>query len=184
LLQERVNPLQKIRYRGPGALEWIFSFLATILIGSQLMVFRRAGEPQTSYGYYFQESGVETIHWAAVVVNGLFIATTLYAIVRGRKQGAVTVLWVTAALVGIALAWYELARIVNAPANPLYVFDALPFRPVNNFGLLGAQIYGSYLLLKLPDGDLPKWLSFIVKIGFAACFFALQAVAWDWMAGG
>lgn len=111
----------------------------------------------------------------------VLLATLAWIIYPGLAKRVKTTL-VAISLLGVVLFWCESFYAVKHGSGPVFVLRELPFRPLANFGLLGAQVYASYLMFSLPSGKLPVVHAVLIKSALAACLFAYQALVWDGIA--
>lgn len=171
-------------YIGPGWVEWAFSFAVTALTAGSLNVRLSMGEVMSASRYYSQVEGVMLLHNLALVVNALFLVTIATWIFLSRRQ--VPFGWVPQALavIGAALAWTELMIARGTQPNSVYLLESLPIRPINNLGIIGAQVFLTYLIFKSPSGSLKTWPSLVVKSALALCLWLFQLCAWDILARG
>ena len=155
------------------------SFACTILIASDVLFARSSNLPQSAESYYFSFPQVRAFHFWDVTVDLLFLIFTLVWIVLPVTGRFVKVALMLLATVGFFLCWGELVWSSNMSASSIYRLHELPFRPVGNIGLIGAQIFATYLFLALPSGKITSWQSFVVKASLAVCFWFLQILVWD-----
>ena len=114
-----------------------------------------------------------------IATNIAFLVLTLFWIVFPVTGKGVKVALLFAAFIGLALCWAEIIWAANLRTGPIFSLRDLPFRPVGNSGLIGAQVFASYMLLKLPSGKIPAWSAVLLKLGLALCFWFLQFLVWD-----
>jgi hypothetical protein len=128
--------------------------------------------------YYFDSAWISQIHWAALVIDGLMfllVATWLVRPFRGVPRTLLAVV----AVVGIALCWGELFYALRLQQGAVYVLQDLPFRPVNNGGVIGAQAFGTYLILRSPSERLKGWRFWLVSVALSVALWFFQVVLWQ-----
>jgi hypothetical protein len=136
---------------------------------------------QSAVSYYFDSPWVPQIHTLALVVDGLLIGLALLWLVTPLKRlGQVGMPIVAAA--GLVLCWAEVLYAQRLQEGAVYVLLQMPFRPVNNVGVIGAQVFGTYLILRSPSGRLVGWRAWLVKAGLALGFWFFQAAVWQMVA--
>ena len=118
------------------------------------------------------------MHSAALLIDVSLLALELVWITTRFKRFAGRTM-VAVAAVGFLLCWWEIVFALRAEAGAVYVLTDLPFRPVNNLGMFGAQVFGSYLILKTPSGGLKPMAGVAVKVGLAVCLWVFQSVVWQ-----
>lgn len=82
------------------------------------------------------------------------------------------------AAIGFALVWIELAM-ASGMADARFLLNDLPFRPINNLGIVGATIFGAYFLVKLPQGTLKPLPTLLIKTSLLLGLYVVQAVFFD-----
>ena len=170
-------------YSGPGWVEWAFSFAVTVLTAGSINARREMSDIMSAARYYSQVDGVILLHNLAFVVNTLFLLTVAAWIFLSRRQ--VPFSWVpqVLAVLGACLAWTEIVIARGTQPNSTYILESLPYRPINNMGLLGAQVFLMYLIFKSRSGELKPWPAFLIKAAFCLCLWLLQLGAWEILAG-
>lgn len=174
----------RLAYRGPGWQEWALSVFCTGLTSYQIQNYRSAGDPQTSLRYYMETPGVLAMQAMATAINIAVLATTLAWILFGDKRRIFARLTPLLAAGGFVLAWTELTKAVALLPSPVFTLTELPLRPIGNMGLVGAQVFLTYLLLRLPNGRLPANRAVLLKLAFAAGALIVQVMAWDGVFAG
>lgn len=170
--------LQNFEYNGPGLLDWLTSFGATILIALEINARGARDMVQSGVSYYFIEPGIESIHTISVSLNILFLVCAgLWIIGKFKKPAQWTMIGIAA--VAVVLCWAELLYSLRLIEGAVYTLPELPWRPINNLGIVGAQVFGSYLIFKLPQTSLKAMPAFLVKAGLCVCLWFAQAVAWQ-----
>jgi len=144
-----------------------------------MLTFRSAADPQTADRYYFEQSWVTPVHATALVIDVLLIVATAVGIFLSRRRIKVEPLLAAFAYLGILLAWSEIFLALRTQPNELYRLTQLPFRPINNSGLLGAQVFASYLVFKLPPGRLGAWSNFWIRFAIAVGILAFQLLLFE-----
>ena len=165
-------------YDGPGWQDWLASVSASLLIAAEIRTQGARDALQSSASYYFQTDGVQLMHSAALVIDGSLLALAVVWVATRYKTFAERTM-VAAAVAGFVLCWWEIVFAYRAQAGAVYVLIDLPFRPVNNLGMIGAQIFGSYLILKTPSGRMKPVPAVVVKVGLAVCLWVFQSVVWQ-----
>ncbi len=79
------------------------------------------------------------------------------------------------AILSAGAAWAELALALKWSVDSQYLVSGLPFAPVANFGLLGAQVALCYLVTLIPDDRLGKWRGVLVKLVWRPHFISCNA---------
>lgn len=166
-------------YVGPGWREWVFSFAVTILTGNSLLASSNMDELLSAERFYRQVRWVSELHTAAYVVNIAIVALIALWIFMARRR--VSFLWVIMALaaVGAVLCWIEIGIALGTQPNPIFVLRELPFRPINNLGLVGSQIFLMYLIFKIPQGGMKTWPALVVNLALSLCLWLLQLAVWE-----
>lgn len=176
-----MNPDQPF-YKGPGAREWVFSLACSGLLATDAFIGRSAVIPHSSEGYYVALPFAGTCHASAVVVDIVVLLLILVWIVLPALAPFVRKGLVVASIAGLAVFWIELVFALQHGSGPVYILRELPFRPMANFGLLGAQVFATYLTFRIPSGRVPAFQAFLVKLALAGCTFSFQALLWDGIA--
>lgn len=164
-------------YHGPGWQDWLVSAGGTFLIAAEFRTQGARDTLQSAASYYFEQGGVQLMHSAALAIDGSLLVLAVVWITTRHKAAAQRAMVVIAAA-GFALCWWEIIFALQSQADAVYVLTDLPFRPVNNLGVIGAQIFGSYLILKTPSGRLKPVPAVAVKVGLAVCLWLFQSVVW------
>lgn len=173
---------EKPFYKGPGAREWIFSFACSVLLATDAFIGRSAVLPHSSEGYYTKLGPAAAFHTIAVVVDAAVLLGALLWIVFPVLARPVKIGLFVLSLIGLSLFWFEIVFAVRHGSGPVFVLRELPFRPLANFGLLGAQVFATYLTFLIPSGRLPALQAVLVKAALAGCVFAYQSLVWDGIA--
>lgn len=174
---------EQASFEGPGWQEWALSFVCTLLVGYGAFVGREMADPQAAERYYSQLPGVQAFQIGGLAVSlGVLVSTLAWIVLRRSAwlMGVVRVL----AVAGILLAWGEIVRASNSQPDPVFVLNQLPFRPVNNMGVVGAQAFASYLILRGPSGSGSPWAWLLAKAGLSVCVWMFQLVVWDQLRNG
>jgi hypothetical protein len=79
---------------------------------------------------------------------------------------------------GFVVAWLELVTALRSLDGAPFRLDGLPYDPVSNLGLGGAQVFATYMMLRLPDGRLGPKAGLGVKLGLAVCSWIIQLMLW------
>lgn len=165
-------------YHGPGWQDWLLSACATFLIGAEFRTQAARDTLQSSASYYFENEGVQLIHGVALAIDGSLLALAVVWIATRYKMFAERTMIMVAAA-GFVLCWWEILFALWAQVGAVYVLTDLPFQPVNNLGMIGAQIFGSYLILKTPSGRMKPLPAVVVKVGLVVCLWVFQSVVWQ-----
>jgi hypothetical protein len=169
----------KGQYRGPGWAEWILGFAAAIMAATQFRSLFDEPLRQTALSYYFQESGVRVFHAVSVVLDLSIALVVMIWIFVPRRVALWSAIVAGLCLVGPVLVWIELARILNPGAERVFVLDGLPFRPVNNMGLLGSTIFLGYLGFRLPLGSVGGVARVALGCVLWGGIFGVQSMIYD-----
>lgn len=166
------------RYRGPGAVDWIAGLACSGLVASEIQLGKTREMVQSATAYYFDSPWIPQLHTLALTVDVSMLALVMLWLVSPLKR-ACQVAMSTVALIGLVLAWGEVLYAVRLQEGAVFVLQNLPFQPVNNFGVAGAQVFASYLIFKLPSGRLTGWRSVLVKLGLCFAFWMFQFMVWQ-----
>lgn len=166
--------------RWPGAMEIIASAFSTYLLAQNLRILQERGRLQGSTAYYFGSENVMAFHVWAIAVNLVWGILVLLWIFTGWGQALRRILIGLAAL-SVPLIWWELVIASSIGAEAVYRLDSLPFQPVSSLGLIGAQAYLTYLIFRLPDGQMSPWAATFIKVGFAICLWLVQLGLWHYL---
>ena len=169
-------------YDEPGAADWIFALCCTVLLVSEIKMLVATAQIQTAHSYYFATPGVLVYHRAAMALDGLVLLSMFLWLVT-RWKSAVSVVPVIASGVGASVCWIELVRALDVQRNALFQLQDLPRSPMNNMGLLGAQIFMTYLVFRVPLGGLRGTPAVLIRVAMAVCLWIIQSVAWDMVVG-
>ncbi|MCB0825802.1 MAG: hypothetical protein KDC26_06405 [Armatimonadetes bacterium] len=172
----------KRAYIGPGWPEWLLGLACTILISTQVRDLGRAKLPQTLESYYFAASNAERIHTLAVGVDILILLFIAAWIIRGSLKKWLEPIVIGLAIMGFGLVWYELVGAM-ALHLPQAEFTELPYRPMNQFGLVGSGVFGAYLIAKIQMPKLKPVASVLIKLAFVICSYLMQLMFFDFLMG-
>ncbi|MBS1723033.1 MAG: hypothetical protein JSS66_08785 [Armatimonadetes bacterium] len=165
-----------------GARNLLFSFACTVLVATEVAVSRAAVLPQTAEAYYFSSGRATVYHGLAIAVDLAVLVLTLAWITLPALGKWLRPSLIVLALAGLFLCWSELAWAAHPASHRVFLLRELPFRPLANYGLGGALVFGSYLVFSLPSGRLSTLQQTMVKTGLAVCLLSLQLIAWDGIA--
>ncbi|MCG9894030.1 MAG: hypothetical protein MH204_00960 [Fimbriimonadaceae bacterium] len=176
-----LEPVGAGLYRGPGALPFLGGLACMALIGLTIRNLGQMSLPQTAESYYSQVAGVAALQWAGLAINALMILTVLVWVAMQVRESPLRTVTLALAGIGFLIVWFELwiARSVAADPDRIFVLRHLPYTPVGSGGLIGAQVYATYLILSLPAGGLKPWQTGLLKAAFAVCFWFLQLALWE-----
>lgn len=163
----------------PTWAEVFFSLACTILTATDVLYGRSSNLPQSVESYYLAIPAVQRFHVFDVAVNTLVVVATLLWIVLPATRSVMKPTILVLAALGFGLCWSEVIWAANLDTHGIYHLTNLPFRPVGNSGLLGAQIFGAYLILVMPSGKLGAWQSAALKLALAFCLWLVQYLLWD-----
>lgn len=155
------------------------SFACTTLIATDVQFGRNSNLPQSAESYYFAYQQVQIFHALDVFFNIVFLLLTLSWIVLPVTAKFVKPSLIVAALIGFILCWAEIVWAASLHTAPVFHLKDLPFRPVGNNGVIGAQVFATYLLLRAPSGKMSPWQASFLKLGLAVCFWFFQLLVWD-----
>jgi hypothetical protein len=172
-----LKPESRWIYSGPGWREWMLGLSATAMAVAGLAGLSALDEPQTAAGYYGREAWVRPLHHAAFGLQAAVILLVMAGIAR-RGRGFIAGLTALSGAI-LALVWIELVLAAWTSARADYVFQSLPFSPINSGGLAGAIACSTYLILRISDSGLGAWRSLGLKLMLAAAGAAGQWAAWE-----
>lgn len=166
-------------YNGPRAPEWVLALALTILVGQEVQTLRSAGTPQSAVRYYFENAWVNPMHVGAVALDVLLILIVASWIFWPRFKEKFEIACAIGVSLGFCLAWVEIVRAVATQPNGLYILRELPIRPVNNLGLIGSQVFLTYMVFKIPTGKVGGLPGFALRVGIACVAWMIQTMAYD-----
>ena len=149
------------------------------LAATQINALTSSAPLQTALSYYLKEPGVRPMHVLAFLLDFLMVAWVALWLFIPRRAILWQLLLLSTAIVAGGLVWLELYRATVPDASRVYVLDSLPFRPVNNFGLVGAGVFFGYITLKLPVGRLSTLPAVLVRFALAFSVLGLQWMLYD-----
>lgn len=161
-------------YQGVGLREWILGLAAIGLTGNQIISLNATNRSISGLDYYFREPLVPLLQWGGLAIAVLVGLGVLLAIVFPGLRSTVLRLLPVLAITGAGLVWVELTRALLPNPNRIYELADLPFRPINNFGLLGSTLFIGYLFFCLPDGKVPPIPLFFIRAALVAAFYLVQ----------
>ena len=164
--------------RFPGLAEWLVAFASTALIAVEVQGRGDLMRLQSSSAYYFDSPWVKQIHLGALVIDGLMIGLVAIWFLSRLRGWPLRLLPIVAGL-GFLLCWGELLYALRLQEGAIYVLMDLPFRPVNNGGVIGAQVFGTYLILRIPNEKLKGWRVWLVGAGLSLALWFFQVVLWQ-----
>ncbi|MBL8066296.1 MAG: hypothetical protein JNM34_10625 [Chthonomonadaceae bacterium] len=154
------------------------SLACSVMLAVEVSTGRSFDLPQSAERYYLSERLTTLFHLTAGTIDVLVLVSTLIWIFTSKSAMVVRVTLVCLSLIGIALAWTEIVYAHHTGVQK-YQLQDLPYRPVGNAGLFGAQLFATYLILQLKSGKLGAWSSAMVKICLALSFFLIQLLVWE-----
>lgn len=163
--------------RWPGVAEWLVAFAASGMIAAEVQTKADLYRLQSSTAYYFDSPWVPALHWAGLAVNACVIALVMVWMVSPIK-GTVRTLLGAMAAAGAVLCWVELVYALKLQQGAVYALLDLPLRPINNLGVIGAQVFGTYLILRSPTERLRGWRWWLVSAGLSLGLWLFQNVLW------
>ncbi len=166
------------KYSGPGGPDWLVAVACSMLIAAEIQTQTARQRIQSGASYYFDSPWVPQMHTLAIVIDGLMVALAMLWMVFQLKRFA-QVGMVIVAVLGFALCWIEIVYALNLQAGTVYKLPGLPFQPVNNVGVIGAQVFGGYLILKTPSGKVQGWRAWVVKLALVTAFWFFQSMVWQ-----
>lgn len=161
----------------------MYGVAVSILGAFELSEFLDSGRTQTADSYYFQVPGIATFHVLGLAVVALSLLCLATWIAMPKFAPVLRVVVVGLAMFGFALVWAELAR-ATVIRDPRFLLESLPFRPINNLGLIGANVFGGYMLLKLPAGLLRPFPATVIKLTFVAGLVIVQLMIYETAGAG
>ena len=165
-------------YNGPGGPDWLLGLACSALIAAEIQTQGARDRVQSAAAYYFDSPWVPQIHTLAIGIDAIVLLTAVVWLVSPWKRIAQSAMYFIAVF-GFALCWGEVFYALQLQKNAVYELQQLPFIPVNNVGVAGAQVFGSYLILKSPSGKLGGWQSWVVKVGLCVAFWFFQFMLWQ-----
>ncbi len=172
------NPI-RAPYDGPGLIEWVTSFACAGLVAADIFIARGTDIINSAESIYNRLPFPQLTHVLGLGIDFAFLLVCLFWIffpaVKGRARIALMVL----SIIGIFLFWVEAIFALQKGHGPVYVLRELPFRPLTNFGLIGSQVFVTYLTFLFPSGKMPQSMSLLVKLALAISFFFAQNLVWD-----
>jgi hypothetical protein len=166
------------KYRGPGGPDWLVAVACSTLVAAELQTQNARRQVQSGASYYFDSPWVPQIHTLALVIDVAIVAFAGVWMVFQLKRFSQTAMLFVAAL-GLALCWLELVYALQLQSGTVFVLNGLPYQPVNNVGLIGAQVFGTYLVFKTPSGKVHGWRAWTVKLVLAVALWFFQSVVWQ-----
>ncbi len=161
-------------YTGPGWAEWILGFLCTALAATQLRASLESPLQQTALSYYYQEPFVRGFHTTAIVVDALIVIVVFIWIFFSRRSELWSFCVMALCLGGFLISWAEIIRAVVPDPTRVYQLEGLPFFPVNNLGLFGASVFFGYFAMKLPVGEVGKFVKVMLRLTLWIGLFGVQ----------
>ena len=135
--------------------------------------------PMTAASYYAKAPGMAFLQYANMGISFAFMALVLAWIITRKNQFSLSWALLALSALGLGLIWMELAMTLRSEPNQVYRLNELPFKPIAGGGLIGAQIFLTYLIFRLPDGQLKAWQSLILKAAFSIGAWMLQTSIWE-----
>lgn len=162
------NPLVLLRgkYQGPGAQEWALGLVAAVLLAADVQARLGAETVQTAQRYYFRVPGVPAFQAASLALDAAVVLTVLVWLVWPNSRRVCSGLLIACAMIGPPVVWGELVLALVAQKGAVYTLTGLPFRPVNNFGLIGSSAFWLYLL-SLQKFAPRLWIDLLAKVALA-----------------
>ncbi len=152
------------------------------MIGLEFLTFKNAGTAHSALRYYFEIDWVRPVHYLAILLNTAIILLTGIGIFLTRRRVRVEPVISMMAMAGFFLAWGEIFAALQVKST-LFRLTELPYQPVNNTGIIGAQAFAMYIIFKLPSGHLEAWKGFFIRLGLAIGAFLAQLLAFQLLAG-
>jgi hypothetical protein len=165
--------------RPSGWPEWLTAAACALMAAYELSLGKQAGMTHTAMSFYSQHPHVVPLHRAALALDVVFILAVGVWVAKPGWGKALGPALAVMASVGAAMAWSELWLASRLAADSRYVLAGLPLSPLNNLGLLGAQVFLGYLLsaaARASRGARPRasvLLLWMVALGMC------QWIAWD-----
>lgn len=161
-------------YQGVSVREWILGLAAIGLTGNQIISLNATNRSISGLDYYFREPLVPLLQWGGLAIAVLVGLGVLLAIIFPSFRPILLRSLPVLAITGAGLVWIELTRALLPNPNRIYELSDLPFRPINNFGLLGSTLFIGYLLFCLPHGKVPPIPLFFIRAALVAAFYLVQ----------
>lgn len=162
--------------RWPGFTEWALVLTTTALGAAEFQTQSSRERIQSATAYYFQYPSISNIHLIALVIDGLIFAIPVLWILTPAKKLCRNALGLVVFL-GFALCWYEAIYASRLESN-IITLPTLPFSPINNYGLIGAQVFGTYIILSLPTSKGNKLVFAFIRVALAMCLWFAQLAIW------
>ena len=169
----------KGKYVGPAAREWFLGLAATGLAATQINSLLAPIPPQTALSYYTVRPGIAVLHLLAVLIDFVLLVAIALWIFKAEKAKIWSGVVGTACAVGIVLVWLELGVAVRPDIAQQYLLPGLPFRPINNLGLIGASVFLGYLTLRMPSGSINPVPAVTTKVALWLGLFGMQWVLFE-----
>lgn len=169
----------KGKYVGPSAREWFLGLACTGLAATQIGSIMATVPPQTAMAYYYQRPGVVALHWMSVLVDLVLVVCVAGWIFRSASAGIWANVIGVACAIGIVLVWLELGIALKPDPTMNYLLPGLPFRPINNVGLVGASVFLGYLTLRMPSGTINPVPAVTTKMALWLGLFGMQWVLFE-----
>lgn len=166
-------------YSGPSLTEWLASLACTVMIGSSMRSLAEMDQPMTAASYYSKAPGMALLQFANIGISLAFMALVLAWIITRKNTFPLLWLLFSISALGIGLIWTELFLALRQDKFQVYALTELPYKPIAGGGIVGAQILLTYLIFKLPDGQLKIWQGLLLKAAFSLGAWALQTGLWD-----
>ena len=175
--------LAPMERRAPTWREWALSLCATAGIAAGFRVNELASEPYSALRVYLSHADVFFVRRFQFGLNASVIVLTAIWLFSAKCARFSRMTLPLVAILIAGAAWAELALALKWSVDSQYLVSGLPFAPVANFGLLGAQVALCYLVTLIPDDRLGTWRGVLVKVGLAAALYLVQLLVWTTLAG-
>ena len=178
MLPNRPMEFLRGKYAGPGAQEWVLGLMTTALLSGNLQARFNTEGLQNANRYYFRGVGIGLLQNLGVIVDLLVIFAIVGWLVWPSRRVWFEATIMSATVLGPPVVWAELILALSTQPNRVFVLESLPFRPVNNIGLLGSSVFLLYLLSKQRFTK-KLWADLLIKVISASVVVAGQMFAYQ-----
>ena len=165
-------------YSGPRLAEWILAFACTVLLGSNLQNRLGTEGVQTADRYYFLSPQVQVLQVAGCLVDVAVILGCVAWLVWPKRARIWEMVLLVVVALGAPIAWLELVHALSTQPNGVYVLGELPYRPINNVGIVGSTVFLLYVVAAQRFGRTLR-ADVMVKAGIGIAVALLQLWAFS-----